>query len=333
MSKVPQARGPSPVFICGYPKSGTTLLIALLDRHPELLVFPEESKFLTTIMGHPKKLDLDYVLTQTGANAFRFDEVHWPSGYRDYSSIDFAEYKRSLREHWDNGDETEQSLLESVVFSYGEVTGQADRRYWVEKTPHNEQYLDKALTWWPELRAIYIVRDPRDNYCSYRRKRVRDSRSLTLEEFIIGWSVSIQAWERFVAYNANSLLVRYDDLVQFPRTEMQRVCDFLEIDWADILREPTRNGVSWSGNSMHGTKFKGVSTASLRKYRDLLMPDEVSFLETWLARVMVRYGWQIESKPPSLRSVLRELCCGSDGSLVLKVKMMRSLLRVYWPTV
>lgn len=29
-----------PVFIVGYPKSGTTLLLSLLDAHPELVVIP-----------------------------------------------------------------------------------------------------------------------------------------------------------------------------------------------------------------------------------------------------------------------------------------------------
>ena len=32
-----------PVFICGHPKSGTSLLRAMLDSHPELLVYPELS--------------------------------------------------------------------------------------------------------------------------------------------------------------------------------------------------------------------------------------------------------------------------------------------------
>ena len=32
-----------PVFICGHPKSGTSLLRNLLDSHSELVVYPEET--------------------------------------------------------------------------------------------------------------------------------------------------------------------------------------------------------------------------------------------------------------------------------------------------
>ena len=35
----------APLFICGCPKSGTTLLRSLFDGHPERLVFPMEMKF------------------------------------------------------------------------------------------------------------------------------------------------------------------------------------------------------------------------------------------------------------------------------------------------
>ena len=35
----------SPVFICGHRKTGTTLLLALLDGHPELSVYPVDSSF------------------------------------------------------------------------------------------------------------------------------------------------------------------------------------------------------------------------------------------------------------------------------------------------
>ena len=41
-----------PVFVVGYPKSGTTLVVSLLDGHPQLVVFPEETEFMRAI-GSP----------------------------------------------------------------------------------------------------------------------------------------------------------------------------------------------------------------------------------------------------------------------------------------
>ena len=35
----------SPVFIAGHPRSGTSLLRSVLDSHPELVAYPEETSF------------------------------------------------------------------------------------------------------------------------------------------------------------------------------------------------------------------------------------------------------------------------------------------------
>jgi hypothetical protein len=34
-----------PVFICGHPKAGTSLVRSILDSHPQLIVYPEETVF------------------------------------------------------------------------------------------------------------------------------------------------------------------------------------------------------------------------------------------------------------------------------------------------
>ena len=37
------------LLICGHPKSGTSLLLSLLDGHPDVLAFPEETKYFRAI--------------------------------------------------------------------------------------------------------------------------------------------------------------------------------------------------------------------------------------------------------------------------------------------
>jgi len=298
----------SPVFICGYPKSGTTLLLALLDRHPQLLVFPEESKFFKLVLDHPDLCNPEFILTHTGAKSLKLGEFRYTSGYRDYSGVDSEAFQSYLIAQWSAGEQSEPVLLEVLMDAYGHATHQTGKKYWIEKTPLNERYLKRVDSWWPDLRAIYIMRDPRDNYCSYRRQKTAQyqarqdqifkngtksssknsqknsnySNHLLLDEFIAYWLESINAWENFSRGHSQSLLVRYDDLVLSPRNEMERICKFLEISWDDTLLEPTRNGCLWSGNSMYDTKFSSVSTSSLGRYKEELLSDEVKYLASWL---------------------------------------------------
>jgi hypothetical protein len=273
-------RNSTPVFLCGHAKSGTTLLRSLLDGHPDLLVFPQETMFLRRVLPRPEKQRVDYALKTGSINRMRQGLVLDRQGYLDYTGFDFAEYETRIRRRWEASDGSARSLLESLVFSYGEMTGQVGRRYWVEKSASNEAFLEGALAQWPDMKAIYIVRDPRDTFCAYGRKRAEASKTLMLEEFIVNWASSVHAWEQFTSGRANGLTICYDRLVQHPRVELERICEFLQIEWDDILLKPTHNGALWAGNSMYGQVYSGISTEALHRYREILSPEETDFLET-----------------------------------------------------
>src|SRR5260370_41971951 len=56
-------------FIAGQAKSGTTLLIALLDNHPELLVLPEDTAYFPTVLTkyapRGRRAQFDYLTNQS----------------------------------------------------------------------------------------------------------------------------------------------------------------------------------------------------------------------------------------------------------------------------
>ncbi len=285
-----------PLLIGGYPKSGTTLLLALLDYHPQLVVFPEETRFSHMVFPHAENCSCDYVLKETGVHILGNGAFHWPSGWRDYSQIDFAQYGQLVRSYVAERAATGEVLLEAVLNAYAVVTQQPKRKYWVEKTPGNEFQLGRLRRRWPTMRAIYIVRNPLQNFHSYGKKQAAGGFSLTPEKFVLRWLKSLAAWDRFTQDNPNALLMRYEDLVTDPRATLEEVCRFLEIEWNDTLLRPTRNGAFWSGNSMHGEVYQGISPAVLDKYRQELTAEEIGFLETWLAPTMQRFGWPTQAR-------------------------------------
>jgi hypothetical protein len=343
-----QPQNSSPIFICGFPKSGTTLLLALLDHHPELLAFPEETRFFKDIVGKSSRCNPDYVLSQSSVKKLGLGKFTMTSGQRDYSNIDFDEYEKHLRYSWDQRAQDERALLECIIGSYGHVTEQRGKKYWVEKTPLNEKYLKKAVTLWPNMRAIYIIRDPRDNYCSYKKQRDRRflnrsnrimatqdlspdekkaqikkiSPPLSLNEFIAYWLESFTAWERFRRQHVQCLQVIYSNLVRSPESELLRICEFLGIDWDPILLKPTHNGMLWSGNSVHGERFSGISLSSLGRYKGLVENDEIRYLDSWLHPLINLNGWQIESNLISPFVLLKNLILAVDTKPFIKYKIL-----------
>jgi hypothetical protein len=329
--------GNSPIFICGYPKSGTTLLHLLLDNHPELLVFPEETRYLQQVMKNPNCLNPKYVLEKTGVRTLGVGKRKVTSGMRDCSSIDFDVYQHCVNSHWADSQQSAKALLEIVMHCYGLVTEQINRKYWVEKTPLNEMFLRDAANLWPQMRAVYIVRDPRDNFTSYRKQRKKQVdahgdenelyRLLTIVEFVGGWMESLRHWDSFSKrFPLKTLVLRYCDLVQEPEKTTRQLCDFLQIDWTTSLLSPTRLGILWEGNSMHDTEFSGISDSSLGRYRTSLASSELYLLENWVQDWMRSYQWDFDTKRMQLVPMLVDLLRNCDDKLFLKLKLIQNFL-------
>src|SRR5262245_36625370 len=67
--------------IAGQAKSGTTLLVALLDNHPQLLVLPEETAYFPTVLTkyapRGRRAQFDYLTKQSLSNVLFGGPCKW----------------------------------------------------------------------------------------------------------------------------------------------------------------------------------------------------------------------------------------------------------------
>jgi hypothetical protein len=177
-------------------------------------------------------------------------------------------------------------LLSATVLAYGRVSGQVtpETKYWVEKSPYNEYYGEQIFAWWPDARCIHILRDPRDNFVSYRRKHP----DWQAEFFASNWNRSTRAGvenqRRFGSERYRTL--RYEDLAQSPEACLKELVSFLQIDWETSLTAPTRAGEGWAGNSMFAQAFQGISSAPVARWKDNLSAGDAAVIE-WMAKPLL----------------------------------------------
>lgn len=285
----------TPTFICGMPKSGTTLLLALLDSHDATLVFPEETKFLRRMVDNDENENLDFLLTQTHCRFLSQSELVETAGQRDYRSFDGEAFVAHARAYASaHADRSPCNLLEAVVAAYGFVSGRRPPRYWVEKTPLNEIRLIRARAMWGRYKAIYIMRDPRDVFCSYNRKNVLQGKpSYEIAEFARMFNKSFGYWENAVRRKPRleHHLVRYESLAENPDGEMRLIAKFLEIDYSAELLKPTRMGQLWTGNSMRDHQFTGVSAASVEGFRAIMSEKEIAEMGEHCGAILERFSY------------------------------------------
>jgi hypothetical protein len=303
----------TPLLLCGHPKSGTSLLLGLLDWHRDVLVYPAETKYFRAIHDRAGMRDADTLLARTRIGRMTHDRDIMLGWRRDLSAVNEATFTRVLREQLIRR-ATKADVLPAVMIAYAAAIGTEPRRYWVEKTPLNEHNLDTALELWPDTRAIYIVRDPRDVYVSFRRKRRTRAKGLSVMTFAIRMRRSVASWQRFVAAHPDrGLLLRYEDLVQKPEESMRAVAKFLGIEWTDALLQPTLHGQLWGGNSMFTETHQGVSASPVGRFAKALTPTEVRALEKLLSEIFDRFGWPRAATNGGLGDWLAVARCAALG--------------------
>ncbi len=294
-----------PIFICGHPKSGTSLLVSLLDSHPQLLVYPNETFFFRGFVAEMRKRDLDEKVSLAQRYLLHFfdrgsihleNQEDMTSSKHDYF-VDYAQTCQAMRLEIENkGIRHDGDLLSAAIIAYGKVYGKIspDTIYWLEKTPYNEHFSKTIYHWWPEARCIHIVRDPRDNYLTYQRKH----KGLLAEDFAIGWNSSLDAGikNRDLFGDDRYLILRYEDLTNEPETSLQVLIDFLGISDDEILRIPTDNGIPWEGNSQFGDKFQGISNKPVGRWKRELDEENVNKIESICAEYLEDMGYEFQKR-------------------------------------
>lgn len=275
----------------------------MLDSHPQLIVYPEESYFFRDYLPVADRVDFGEKVTladQRLMHMFTWNQASPPpsqEGFlnRDYSELSFSDVKEAMRGFLsDTNGKDEGDILSSSVLAFGKVSGQLTEhtKYWVEKTPYNEWYVEEMFSFWPQAKCIHIIRDPRDNYLSYQRKHPRWSPEFFAEN-----------WNRFALRGLENrktlggdryLIIRYEDLVKSPQEILQTLIDFLAIDYHEVLLKPTRVGKSWWGNSMFDDKFQEISDDPVGRWRGNLSSLDAGIITAKSGQVMSAYGYGYE---------------------------------------
>jgi LPS sulfotransferase NodH len=206
------------VVLGGAPRSGTTLLRKLLDRHPELCSGPETKLFV------PAAFNLAWLA-----------ESH---------AVARADLEAMLHASASQG-----AFIDAFA---ARVTSAAGKARWAEKTPQNIRYLDWILARFPSASVIHIVRDGRDVVCSMREhpdwRWVDGAWQKVLVRRPVEWyaqrwlhdTAAGMAWRQDPRY----VEVRYEDLVADPASAMGAICHAIgavaDAAWlADVARGAT----------------------------------------------------------------------------------------------
>ncbi|MBK1717506.1 sulfotransferase family protein [Thiocystis violacea] len=252
------AQSNEPFFLIGSPRSGTTLLVQILNRHSRLFIPPETDFF--------------YYLNLYGFLKRPFREI-WATRFLDLyvatrsASMLGLSSIPGLKPRLLENVSSYQEMFVRLMVILNEPSG---KPRWGEKTPHHLHAADMIMALFPNAPMIAIVRDGR----AVTRSRLQKQ---NWEQNLFGaaliWRKDSRRLMRLMRdHDERILVIRYEDLVSSPKVVISRVCAF--------LGEEFQPGMMDSANEVE-TRFEAYYRQSwMAKSKDAIDPSRT---EAWRA--------------------------------------------------
>lgn len=200
--------GEQPIFIYGFPRSGTTLLEQILDSHPRLQALPEK----------PALAAVEHALRTRPAADRKHPYANLrPEDLDGLRRIYFDEVARHLKRD--------------------------PSRRLVDKMPLNTVQADLIWRLFPESKVILAIRHPCDVCLSCFMQDFRLNAAMatffSLEKTAQAYAGVMSLWREYIArLPIDYHRVRYEDLVADQSGETARLLDFLGLEWDErVLRQ------------------------------------------------------------------------------------------------
>ena len=300
-------------FIAGQAKSGTTLLVALLDGHPELLVFPQETAYFPTVLtkygAGGRRAQFDYLTEQSFARILFGGQARW--GKHDYEDFPQQKFLETFERAAFDPANVNRDLLVLMIESYAVILRiPLDRiKRWVEKTPANRNYIAAIFARFPQAKLLVTMRDPRAIMAAQiALEKTRKTKRFSVYYVIAHWLVAAKLAKRVRNGEIAGCIVPFEQLVRDPANMMEKVCSYLEVAFDPrIVLKPTKVGQIWRGNSAAAVNFSEISAEPATRWERELSPDEIGWVEWHCAGLMPEFGFEPRATRREMRHWLKPI--------------------------
>ncbi|MBU6476428.1 MAG: sulfotransferase [Xanthomonadaceae bacterium] len=196
----------SPIFVLGFPRSGTTMLEQMLDAHPGMASM-DEQPFIQRVIERMQSMGLEYP-----------DQL---------GELDNAQCATLRDAYW-------QAVARVVQLQPGQRL--------VDKNPLTMLRLPLLVRLFPSAKIIFVVRHPCDvvfsNYLQHFNAPAYIALCSTLPRLANGYATAMRFWNQHVALLKPRVFEwRYEEAVREFETQVGRLGEFLQLGDTAPLRQ------------------------------------------------------------------------------------------------
>lgn len=199
-----------PIFLIGFPRSGTTLMEQILDSHPRLQAMEEKGAVGAMV------------------NAFLATSQDRPEALAELNESDIA---RLRQVYFDEAGKHIDLRPDSIL---------------VDKMPLNTVEVPVIRRVFPRAKFILAVRHPCDVSLSCLMQNFAVNAAManffSLEDTVQAYVAVMKAWQKYAELlPLDYHRIRYEDLIEDVPGETRGLLDFLGIDWNDAVLDHTEH--------------------------------------------------------------------------------------------
>ena len=281
-------RNQSPLFIFGCPRSGTSLLTRMLDRHPAIAI-PYESHLYNRVYpivrragypSHPRARNR--LVAEILRTDYLKEWVPRPSLDATLAAITRDDF---------------HGIVEGLMGAW--TAGQGKTR-WGEKTPQHTLHWRTILEGFPDLQVIHLIRDGRDVALSYRAAHFGPKHVYHLARRWVQYLSAAEAAQPVLGERA-FLSVRYETLVEQPEGELRRICAFLGEEFTpEMLTYYTRETAYPTDRRNVENLRRPLLADNVGKWRTGMTARELRIFEAIAGAHLERYGYTRAVRNPHI---------------------------------
>ena len=249
-----------PVFLIGFPRSGTTLLDTILRSHPSVDVIEEKPIIDKFVEELEKKIDS------------KFDNLKIPK-----SSL-----RKEMRDFYFNQrDKYLNKNKKSII---------------IDKMPLNIIYAAEIFRIFPNAKFIFALRHPCDCVlsCFMQNFLVNHAMAnfLNLNDTAKMYDLVMKLWQLYTNnFSINYYSIKYEDLVTNFKKSVSDLLSFLNLKWSDQVTEfyktsQKRGMISTPSYNQVSQPIYSKSIGRWKNYEDELLEGKMH-LESWIKK----YGY------------------------------------------
>lgn len=259
------ASAETPIIIGGCDRSGTTLLRAAMDTHPDVVAGPESWVF-----------------------CYRVDPV-WLAEEYGFDPAFVRQLKRDS-----------SCLGEFIERFFGAYRDREGARVWCEKSPRNIVKLPYIWKLFPNARVVHIIRDGRDVSCSLRThpKRIRVNGEYVPNTVRRPIKDCIDHWVNYVSAgiahrgDERYMELRYEELIDDYEGATRRLCAHVGLEWTPAILAREQSQTARTDVEIVNPEVRQpLYTSAVARWKTDLSDDEKRTIEARAGELLARLGY------------------------------------------